>query len=218
MSDGELATARAQRITVVLPEPLVADAGDDQVAVPGAELLFDASGSRPDALISDYTWDFGDGSTGDGKQARHVFDEPGTYTVTVTAISGSEEDTDTATVTVKEETVDGVVVAVTGGGTRLDGAAVALIDDTGARYGCITGSSGDCVLAGVPDGQWAVYAYAPGYAPKEGLVTVEAGSGATEIALEPGAAAQVSLTSRPLTLDEDCRVRDRPGGPREPER
>ena len=202
MSDGELATARAQRITVVLPEPLVADAGDDQVAVPGAELLFDASGSRPDALISDYTWDFGDGSTGDGKQARHVFDEPGTYTVTATAISGSEEDTDTATVTVKEETVDGVVVAVTGGGTRLDGAAVALIDDTAARYGCITGSAGDCVLAGVPDGRWAVYAYAQGYAPKEGLVTVEDGSGATDIALEPGAAAQVALTSRPLTLDE----------------
>ena len=32
-----------------------------------------------------YTWDFGDGQTGQGEQAAHVYTQPGSYTVSVTA-------------------------------------------------------------------------------------------------------------------------------------
>jgi len=70
--------------------PPYADAGPDHQVCPGDEVLFDASGSRDaDGEIIHYRWDFGDGSTGEGETARHVFSQPGTYRATLTATDDS---------------------------------------------------------------------------------------------------------------------------------
>lgn len=54
---------------------------------------FDSDGS-----IAGYAWDFGDGTTGEGLQATHVYQEPGTYRVTlVTRDDKDEVDIATAT-------------------------------------------------------------------------------------------------------------------------
>lgn len=53
--------------------------------VPPLEVNFDASeSSDPDGNILEYTWDFGDGSTGAGKTTTHTFQGEGNYTVTLT--------------------------------------------------------------------------------------------------------------------------------------
>ncbi len=51
----------------------------------GTAVNFDGSQSYdPDGTISDYNWDFGDSTTGTGKNATHVYVSTGTFTVTLT--------------------------------------------------------------------------------------------------------------------------------------
>jgi hypothetical protein len=59
--------------------------------LPGQNVTFDASGSfDADATsipIVGYTWNFGDGATGQGVTASHGFDLPGNYSVQLTALA-----------------------------------------------------------------------------------------------------------------------------------
>lgn len=79
-----------------------ADAGDDISAAPGAAVAFDASGSLdPMGGEVGYHWDFGDGTTAEGRLVSHVFHQPnGPYTVELT-VGDVEENvgTDTRQVT-----------------------------------------------------------------------------------------------------------------------
>jgi hypothetical protein len=51
----------------------------------GLTLSLDASGSSDgDGAISDFSWDFGDGTTGSGSTISHTYGAAGTYTVTLT--------------------------------------------------------------------------------------------------------------------------------------
>jgi chitodextrinase len=51
----------------------------------GETVLFDASRSHdPEGKGLTYSWDFGDGSRGEGKTLTHVFADDGTYSVTLT--------------------------------------------------------------------------------------------------------------------------------------
>jgi PKD domain len=45
---------------------------------------FNASDSQPQANITDYTWDFGDGTTGTGQTTTHKYTTTGTFTVRLT--------------------------------------------------------------------------------------------------------------------------------------
>jgi PKD repeat protein len=63
----------------------IADAGRDQRAATGEEVVFDATGAHDDdGGIVQYGWDFGDGSTADGINARHSFRRSGRYDVKLT--------------------------------------------------------------------------------------------------------------------------------------
>lgn len=50
----------------------------------------------------EYSWDFGDGSTGSGDSPTHTYSEPGTYTVTLDASNNVGEDSRTLSITVEE--------------------------------------------------------------------------------------------------------------------
>ena len=65
-----------------------------------ADFEFDASASSdPDGHITSYDWDFGDGSTGSGQTASHVFDTEGSYTVSLT-VTDDKGATDSTSITV----------------------------------------------------------------------------------------------------------------------
>lgn len=59
--------------------------------------LFRAEPSSPGATVR---WDFGDGATGEGTEVKHLYTQPGEYTVKATASVGAESVSSTAQVSV----------------------------------------------------------------------------------------------------------------------
>jgi PKD repeat protein len=81
---------------------------------------FDASGSSdPDGSIVSWTWNFGDGGTGNGVNPTHVYTSVGTYTATLTVVDDREEsDTTTRTIVVTAEPPPGQVLNLRRGDAR----------------------------------------------------------------------------------------------------
>ncbi|QTA85729.1 PKD domain-containing protein [Desulfonema magnum] len=79
---------------VIVNAPPAANAGPDQW-VTSSEVQFDGTGSAdPDGDIIQYSWDFGDGSTGTGPSPVHVYKTPGVYRVRLTIRDDSATSTD----------------------------------------------------------------------------------------------------------------------------
>jgi PKD repeat protein len=96
------------QVSVRVIQSPVASAGPDQTVCSDSEVTFDGSGSIDiDGVVNRFLWDFGDGETGAGERAKHVFTVPGEYVVSLT-IEGdvvgecSNTDSDEMTVTVVE--------------------------------------------------------------------------------------------------------------------
>jgi PKD repeat protein len=68
------------------PAPAAVINAPSQLEV-GQEGMFDGSASRPPDQIIRYTWNFGDGSTADGRTVPHTFRAAGTYNVTLSVIA-----------------------------------------------------------------------------------------------------------------------------------
>ena len=65
-----------------LPEPDINYPAEGRVGEP---VTFDGSESRPGGNpIDSFAWDFGDGNSGEGAVAEHIYDAPGVYNVTLT--------------------------------------------------------------------------------------------------------------------------------------
>jgi PKD repeat protein len=79
---GTSTDSASDTLDLVVNRKPIADAGPDLTAAPGEGLVFDGSGSfDPDGAITDYRWNFGDGTTGEGVRAEHVYATPGLYSV-----------------------------------------------------------------------------------------------------------------------------------------
>ncbi|WP_119462357.1 PKD domain-containing protein [Rhodospirillaceae bacterium SYSU D60014] len=98
-SVGTCSVVTAQH-AIVVNAPPVADAGGDRT-VGMEEILFDASKSHdPDGGIVAYSWDFGDGTTASGVNARHSFRRSGRYEVTLTVTDNTNLSNNKATDTI----------------------------------------------------------------------------------------------------------------------
>ena len=67
--------------------------------------------SDPDNDRLTYSWSFGDGSSGSGVNATHVYDSPGSYSVILTVSDGKEQATTTRSVTVARNLDGGAFVS-----------------------------------------------------------------------------------------------------------
>lgn len=75
----------ASTLRVLVNQAPIADAGPDQLGSPGQEFVFAGSGSfDPDGDLTDYLWDFKDGTTASGERVTHRFARPGVYQVRLT--------------------------------------------------------------------------------------------------------------------------------------
>jgi PKD repeat protein len=201
VSDGTDSDTVVRSVTATLAETLQADAGDDRTVTVGSPVGFNGSNSRPTVGIEAYDWTFSDGPTAAGATTSRTFATAGTYTAELAVTAGGDTDTDTATITVVPVT-PGVAVTVTNGGAPLTGADVLVITGAGARFSAVTGAGGLASIVGLPDGTYTVYAFAPGYQPGTGTVTVSEGSGAVTVTLVPGEIGSTVVETRELTYEE----------------
>lgn len=123
---GGLGDQRTFAITAYPPQiPSLADFFATPV-VAEAPVLVEFTGSSGNAPFA-WSWLFGDGSSGSGRTASHLYKVPGTYTVSMTATgaAGAESSTKPAYIT---------VLACANGAVRLGGAAPAPFADINAAY------------------------------------------------------------------------------------
>ena len=79
--------------------PPVVSAGGPYGGVVGRAVAISAVGTTdPHNEVLTYAWDFGDGGTGEGAQAAHVYAQPGRYTVTLIVDGGAAQATAIATI------------------------------------------------------------------------------------------------------------------------
>jgi Bacterial Ig-like domain (group 3)/PKD domain len=193
---------------VISALPLHAAAGESISAVEGVAVTLDGSGSTPSAEISKYRWQFGDGAKEEGAGdavLHHAYAVNGKYTATLTVFRGSEESSATVTITVtaKPKPAEGVAISVKSGGSPVNGATVLYVGSGGARIEATSGSGGEAVLTGMPEGSDTVYVYKSGLRPGTGKVTVnEAGQGSATVTLESGEIATAEVKSKELNYEE----------------
>ena len=82
----------------------IANAGQDRTVKVGLNVHFDASASTDNVGIVSYEWDFGDGTTGTGITASHVYLTPNAYAVKLT-VKDASDNTATHSITVTVEAV-----------------------------------------------------------------------------------------------------------------
>lgn len=86
--------------------PNAAFSFDPQNPDEGEQVSFNATAtSDPDSSIDSYSWDFGDGSTGQGDIVSHTYDVEGQYTVTLT-VTDTQGNQDTQSQTVSVQNVE----------------------------------------------------------------------------------------------------------------
>ncbi len=96
-NSGTICAVSNDMANVVVNDPPVADAGVDIKNCPNVDLTFDGSRSFDrDGKITEYNWNFGDGTTGTGPKPTHKYAKPGTYQVKLTVKDDSGTECNTA--------------------------------------------------------------------------------------------------------------------------
>ncbi len=104
---GTICDTGIDKGTVVVNTPPIADAGKDITLCQKnpnlpLEVMFDGSNSKdPDGDPINYAWDFGDGSTAEGKVARHTYEKGGEYKASLIVTDNSNSNCNKAIATRK---------------------------------------------------------------------------------------------------------------------
>ncbi|MDS0252553.1 PKD domain-containing protein [Haloarcula tradensis] len=139
---------------------------DSRTVTVNKEVIFDASGSRdPDGSITNYRWEFGDGSDpiegADATEVSHTYTDTGDYTVTVTATDNDGAETTTSvSVSVTDESKDRLTEELSG---SLDG----MLDYDKQTYSLKTESPMQLILSldGPSDADFDLYVSFDGRTP-----------------------------------------------------
>lgn len=112
-----------------------AEAGSDRQAKVGEEVVFEASNSTDNGVVTKYRWGLGDGTSVSGQRVTHEYSEAGEYTVRLAvADAAGLTDTDSVTVTVVNPSDSGDDAEEgdesTGGGQGADSGREATIEQT----------------------------------------------------------------------------------------
>jgi subtilisin len=143
----------------------------------GSDCTFDGTASSdPDDDTITFRWDFGDGSTGSGREPSHAYGVGGEYTVTLKVDDGSLTDSTSATVVVAEPGTGGATL--TTDSTNQGSTWTALV--TGATSGSWDSSSPDTVASCVDS-----TCRLTGIAKKEASVLFTSGDGQTVMVAKP---------------------------------
>jgi PKD domain/IPT/TIG domain len=213
---GESAPAEPSSPSPVISAlALHAAAGESVSAVEGASVTLDGSGSTPAAEITKYRWQFGDGAKEEGAGDAilyHTYATAGEYTAKLTVFRGGEESSASVTITVTakplpaegKKPAEGVYITVKNAGDEpLAGATVLYVGSGGARIEAASGSSGEAVLKGLPEGTDTVYAYESGLRPAVAQVAVNGeGDGSASVTLTKGEVAAAEVKSKELNYEE----------------
>jgi PKD repeat protein len=203
IDDGFGTVVATQVVTVTLPEPQRADAGDDLTAVAGEPVVLDGTDSRPLAGIDEYRWKLTGGGSSDQARFAHTFAEPGNYEAELTVSGSGGKDNDVALVHVVAPSGGVANVLTRHGATPLQGVQAMVILPDGRRVEAVSGNDGVARLRGLPEGSHKVFAHKSGYVHSVGDVVVDAGgAGSGEVELEPGDTGAIAIESRRMTLDE----------------
>ena len=140
--DGATASSTAQ-VTAAAPPANVAPTAAFTAASGGATGSFDATASADtDGTVTGYRWAFGDGATGSGVTASHVYATDGTYPVTLTV---TDDDGAASSATQQVTIVSAVLAADRFGRTVTGGLGTA---DTGGAWTSSAGAARQSVAGG----------------------------------------------------------------------
>src|SRR5580692_7081815 len=213
---GESAPAEPSSPSPVISAlPLHAAVGESISAVEDVSVTLDGSGSTPASEITKYRWQFGDGAEEEGAGdavLHHAYATAGDYTAKLTVFRGSEEASASVAVTVTTKPkpaggghpAEGVYITVKNAGDApVGGATVLYVGSGGTRIEATSASSGEAVLAGMPEGTDTVYVYKSGLRPAVAQVTVNGeGDGSTSVTLSSGELATAEVKSKELNYEE----------------
>jgi hypothetical protein len=210
---GEGASAQSAATATVQALELQARAGEDITATEGETATLDGSASTPASEIESYRWEFGDGEVEEGRGdaiVHHVYrhatpaGEPLTAELTVSSGGETSKATVKVTVLATPKPSEALTVTVQDAEAHpIAEAEVLYVGPDGTRQQASTNSSGEALLAGLPQGADTVYAYKSGYTPAIVQASVSAGHyGAALVTLKSGEVATASLKSHEMTLAE----------------
>ncbi|MCI5164815.1 MAG: PKD domain-containing protein, partial [Candidatus Electrothrix sp. GM3_4] len=162
---------------------------------------FDATGSTGD--ISSFSWDFGDGSSGDGTQASHTYITAGSFSAVIT-VTSSNGSTSEKNVTVNVGQAPIAVIATTPVSLSGDTPFTVSFDATGST-GDISSSSWDFGDGSSGDGAQANHTYTIAGSFTAAL-TVTSSNGSTSqknVTVNVGQAPVAVITTTPVSLSGD---------------